>query len=775
MDGDELSDETSLAIAAMQEQAHTGQTAQAHAEYQVEQSPTRRVSVPLWSNLKLPQQTHSTVGRAAHYLRSDPSAVPENAALMPSKRRGNSAAGGYLAPSDMQTLATYEAYAALFVVTVLQCESDAPRFVAAEHAEFEDAAGIEGSKHNVGLRPECAAPSRHLALTLLVRDSTARKDRTLLLDAMAFLAYTGGSPERAAKDVRFAVLTNEQARTYLDTAERGGAIPGSTSAIVLALAYVAEDCGRSATYATIDYCGSAMKAFAALVKAVAQVFEQAKLTLLPSLAPDTPEAEELEDAYVKTCLAVNKAFWNRLSVVAEAPKLDYQLRFGKLPWQQTFVKLQPRKVRALDDPEVYFGMLMFREGKDVVKEQYAVNAMLEERHRCNCPADWPVGLRPPLGHECDACPHILSMRADTTSFAHELCVYTTRTAPGKMVTPYDDACMPRLLYSLVQYTEDFKNDNWVFPCTQDQCDEMEDLCWEDKWWAAKQGFAKYGRICGLSAYQGSDKSEDPEAAVFKTKKLKGLAGLEDQALVTMVGVPLGSAFRLGEVSDALSHTKQSLPAFRSYLQASIERLGTDASMAEALCAATNAETERAALSVKVKQLERQLEKRPDAPPPPVPPPQPSAPTCSMALADMCFNFMNLKGIWGTPTAMPLAPGIIIAIGRVLFAAKGEPPDPKNDRDKQIKPHLKACAGMQPVSAVAYLADKMHKMPLHILVVLKDDQGVEFYKSGGRGNGCIVKVSPLEMIVAHAMRKSSPLLMIKYDVGEQKLRALVPRA
>ena len=171
MDGDTSSDETSVAIAAMQEQAqaHAGQAVQTRAHHQFEQPPQQDVVyVPLWSNLQLPQQAHSTVARAAHYLRSDPSAVPENAALMPSKRRGNNVSGGYLAPGDMQTLATYEAYAALFVVTVLHCESDVPRFVAAEHAEFEDAAAVDGRDRRFPSRPQCSADSRHLALTLLV-------------------------------------------------------------------------------------------------------------------------------------------------------------------------------------------------------------------------------------------------------------------------------------------------------------------------------------------------------------------------------------------------------------------------------------------------------------------------------------------------------------------------------------------------------------------------------------------------------------------------------
>ena len=172
MDGDTSSDETSVAIAAMQEQqaqAHAGQAVQTRAHHQFEQPPQQDVVyVPLWSNLQLPQQAHSTVARAAHYLRSDPSAVPENAALMPSKRRGNNVSGGYLAPGDKQTLATYEAYAALFVVTVLHCESDVPRFVAAEHAEFEDAAAVDGRDKRFPSRPQCSADSRHLALTLLV-------------------------------------------------------------------------------------------------------------------------------------------------------------------------------------------------------------------------------------------------------------------------------------------------------------------------------------------------------------------------------------------------------------------------------------------------------------------------------------------------------------------------------------------------------------------------------------------------------------------------------
>lgn len=757
MDGDASSNEELEAIALMKEEQKQG--------HQVEQPPPQQevVYVPLWSNLKLPLQACSTVAHAAHLLRSVPTSVPENAALLPSKRRGDAAAGAYRAPEDPQTLATYAAYAALSVVTVLHRESDAPLFVAAEQAELNAASGLaSGPSHDT-----LAAAPRNLALTLLVQDSATCKDRALLLDAMAFLAHTGEPSKRAAKAVRLAVLTNAQAHTYLATAECGGTKLKRAKETVLALAYVADGGGRAARYEPIVYSDSAEKALEGLLKAVAKLFKRAKIALPPSLAPDPPEAGALEGAYVKACLALNSEFWGRMCVIAEAPKLDYQLRFGTGPEQQTFVKLQPRKLVQLDDPEVYFGMLMFREGMDVAKEQYVLQAMQHERYAHRFPPEAPVGLRPPVGRECDACPHILSMCADRTSFRNELCLYTTRTAPGKMMTPLDNASMPRLKYALDPYTEEFKGDNWVFPCTQDQCDEQEDRHWDAQWQAAKRGFAKYGRICGLTAYQGDAAPEGSEAPILKTKKLKGVAALEDQALATMVGMPLGSAFRLGEVNDALSRTQQRLPAIRSYIQASIERLGSDASMAEALLAAAGAETERAVLSAKVMALERLLEKRSDAPPP-----QPSAPPCSMAVAQMCFRVMNLKSKASTPVPMPMTPGRAIGIGRVLYVAKQDPPLPKDKYDDQISAHCAPCVEMNAVSTAAYMAEKMHQMPLHILVALADDQGVEFYKSSDRGNGCIVKVSPLEMMEA-STQSATRSLMIKYDVAAQRVSALVP--
>ena len=129
---------------------------------------------------------------------------------------------------------------------------------------------------------------------------------------------------------------------------------------------------------------------------------------------------------------------------------------------------------------------------------------------------------------------------------------------------------------------------------------------------------------------------------------------------------------------------------------------------------------------------------------------------------------------GTPVRDPLKPGDIVGIGRLLFVAKdGRMPDPKSKHDDDIKKLVAACKHMHPVSVAAYLTEKMHRMPLYVAVLLEGGEGMDFVKASDRGNGCITKVSPTEMV--DAAKQAARPLMIKYDVGLKKFQALIPKA
>ena len=766
MNDDEQSDqEVGGAIDLMRQQRQQEQQQQQQQQHPAKAQARPRKVVPLWSNLDLPPQPFSIVAGAAHALRSEPSPVPENLSLAPAKRRHSYDKEEHRLPSETVTLSVYEAFAALSLVTVLTKDNDVKRLVAAELAELEAAAGFFGG---AVVDPAAAAP-RHMALTVLIPKTSVCQDRTFLLDAMALLAHAGEAPRRAAREVRMAVLTNEQAVYYAEKTDSRALNARHTEHAELVFAYVAEDGGRQALRAPLGYGGSAKAAFKVLVATIVQLFKEADLPLLPSLSLSVGSAaDSLDGAHVKSHLAVNGEFWKRVCKVEEAPKLDFQLRFGEGPEEQTYVKLAPKSVN-LDDPEVYFGMLMFREGMDKKKAEYVLGAMMEERR--GKPPHAPIGLRPPArSWEREAEPHILSMSAETVSLRGDLCCYTTCGVPGKMMAPYDNASMPCLHYALTAYTDSYAGHTFVLPCTQDQIDEDHDLHCRAQWQAAKQGvLSKYPYLCGAEDMQEDMVVDEEGGVAVNGKKLKGVASIEEEALAAMIGIPLGSAFRLGEVNEVVSRSKQELKVVRAFLTASILRLGRNASIADALQKCVEIETDRAALAAEAGRLRDELASARAAAPPPAASVE-IAP-CSKAVADMLLGAMKMETKAGMVVAPPMTTGKIIGIGRVLYTAKGTPPSPKSQHDAAIQEHAGACKGMNAVGVAAYLAEKMHHAPLYAVVVLESGEQVEFFKTSTNGNGQITKVSGMEMMHAYKSPEDNPLF-IRYDVKALKIHAFI---
>ena len=767
---DEQSDNDAIRVMRQRQQRQQKQEQSNDEHLQPENHEEERPThyVPLWSNLDLPSQDSSIVAQAAHVLQSKCVAVPENPALAPTKRRLEHAKDAYRVPCESVTVAVYEAFTAMSTVVVLHRDNDVKRIVVAELAELKAAA-----QHGPPADAMGAAPRRY-ALTILIPQASKCTDRQFILDAMALLSSDGEASGRAANSVRMTVLTNEQAIFYAEKTD-DRPLDGSNGVHAeLAFAHVTDEGVRKAFYAPLAHCGSAKKVFGTLVKAIARIFKEAGLLLPPSLARSASiDSASLADSYTKANLKVNHEFWKRLCHVETPPKLDHQLRFGEGPEFQTFLKLVPRQLPSIDHPNVYFGMLMFREGCDVKKSEYVLEAMIEERRRVNLSPQTPVGLRPPQADwEREVAPHVLSMSATVESFRGDLCCYTTRGVPGQMMTPYDNASMPCLEYALRPFNDAFSSDKFVLPCTQDQIDELHDLHCKAQWAAAKDGFDKYATLCGVTDKPDGDAAGAATAAgavgapEFKTKKLKGLPSIEEEALAAMVGIPLGSAFRLGEVNKLVSESTQELKVIRAFLTASILRLGNNASIADALQTFVDTDAERAALVEQVKQLEEELKSARA-----LPAPAPSA-TCCTAVADMCTTAMNLKAVSGTLIEGVMTPGKVVGIGRVLAVATLSPPQPRNLHDEDIRKHYPSCKGLSVVGTAAYLAKRRHNAPLYIVVTLKGGAAVEFYKASDRCHGDIVKVSPLEMMEAYT--KADASLMLRYDVEKTKLSALVPK-
>jgi len=731
--------------------------------------------VPFWSNLKLPLQNYSWAAHAAQLTRAVLGRVPENIALSGSKRRKEGEAT-YRVPTDQQTALVMDAYLALALVTVMHRAGDVKFLLAAEKAELQAAVGK-------GCTDPASGKPRRYSLTLLIPQTSTCSDRSSLLDCMALLSRESDASMPAIKEVRMAVLADQDAIFYAENTGRH-IMQGGEHNAEIALVYVTDEGERKAVYTTLKQGVRSKVVFKILTKAIATLFQQAGLPLLPSLGRSSEvESNVIDGAYKKGMQEANDEFWSELSAHSPPPPLDYKLDFGKSgdPDHRIFVKIAHHGIH-LDHPEVYFGMLLYQEGKGQELHDYAVEAMTQERKNMQLPDEAPVGLRAPnTTRERVSQPHILTVRATTVSFRDRVSSFALRGAPGYRVSDYDNASMPKLLYSLQPFTDDFTRQKYVLPCTQDQTDSTNDGFALAQSTMAMDAVRAYGSICGLSeGARGKPPSPTPfEDSVFKIKKLKGKPSSEDKALSTMVGMPVGSAFRLGDVLERVAFTKQSMPVLNSFLTASIARLGRNAPMADALAACVKLESvhkeEVAVLHAQVQQLQdaqhrqqvadaRAAEslKKQIAAPKVVQP-------CSLAAMTLCIDGMNLKSVAGTPIVMPVTHNRTIAIVRVLARAHRTEAD-----DNAALPHWKRCTVMDVVNAAIYLGQKIHACPIFVVVVRQGQERVDFLKAchDAVTPNQLEAVSPMEMY--DAASEHSSFLMLKYVEDTGKLFALIPK-
>jgi hypothetical protein len=196
-------------------------------------------------------------------------------------------------------------------------------------------------------------------------------------------------------------------------------------------------------------------------------------------------------------------------------------------------------------------------------------------------------------------------------------------------------------------------------------------------------------------------------------------------------------------------------------------------MADALRTCNDLETEREAMRARLAAQGDDEEEPPSSPAAP--------PPCSQSVGEMCLKGMNLKVVHGIklppepPPAPPMKPGNVIGVGRLLNRANPQAsPTPSGRGDQAVMEHSDACKEMNPVQTAAHLAKALHDpAPLFAVVVLECGS-TEVYKASDLGNGHITKVSPIEMMEAFANRDGPSPILIKYDVEQKKLNALVPK-
>lgn len=735
--------------------------------------------VPVWCNLLLKQQGYSYVAHAAYQTRHQPlAAVPlPNWLSAGSGKRRMDDSPAYRVASVKQTVLVYDAFASLGIVTVPIEPEDAQCLLAAEKAELLAAVGK-------GEPPDAAAAAakpRRCAVTVLIPHASSCDDRDHLLDCMALLSRTRTMCGMAIRETRMAILADQDALFYAEHTG-GRTMQGREGNAELVLTYATAEGKRNHVYVPLKTGKRGSVVYKILTKAIALAFSKAELPLPAALGHSSDvESCGIEGAYKKGMQEVNDEFFGSIASHVPAPDIDYRLSFGPPSGNKNFrifLRIAPQHL-DIDHPEAYFGLLLHKEGKEDELYDYAVAAMQEERKRVNQGAEAVVGLRPPATtREAAAQPHVLVVKATVVSFRDRVSCYGLRGAPGYRVSIYDNASMPKLVYELKPYTADFTFQKWAFPCTQQQTESLDgSFKWEQSQ-VAKDAVRAYGKICGLS--EGHTRAPPspipPKNSVFKIKKLGGKPCKEGAILARMSGVPLGGAFRLGEVLESVELTHQSMPVLRAFLTKSIARLGRNAPMVEALAQCTALEEKHAeqlktahkqiqTLQDQVLQLE--VESRRAV--------APKIEPCSVEAMTLCLDSMNLKSTYGVlipmPISMPRAQGIV----NVLARARGV--DVSVGAAKVMAwAHWEACTEMTTMCTAAYIGTALHRCPIYIVMELKDGTTASFLKAKTNAAGAFSQlehVSPMEMY--DAPKKHASVILLKYLEKDKKLYALVPRS
>ena len=727
------------------------------------QLPSSGRATPPWSNFNLPRQFESSIGQTAQFCRFVTTTVPENHHFENSgAKRSREAERPYLEPLEGQTALVYSAYLAHRVVTVPTKAAEVERLVAAEREELLTTHGS-----GRGMRDPDAAEPRRFALTLLVSELATPTTKRGLLDSMALLARLGARP-CAAGCVRLSALAHEHAQAY-SRMHGAGSLRHTTQ---IALVYVSDEGVIHCETMPVEHKDSNKKLLCALRKTIVALFEEVKKDPPPALITSIKLSSELvTDAYVRTMLEANDLFWDKLSTHAPFAPLDYKLSFQE---QQIYLKIAPHCYgHNLAHEHVSFGMLLYRRGMEKEASEFVVNALVTERGNCpNAPQDHPIGLCYP--HRSDERAigfHVLHCNCDLGAvLKHEISAYGLAGVPGAQVCLHKGGVVPRLVFSLRPFVAEAMRGLFVFPCTQDQVDTLNEWTARAQWEAAELGVRKYwGHFLEDEDEMLADQLPKltlniPKDATPPTP--------EERELARMVGVPLASGYRVGDVHSAITRLGCDLPALKSFLLWAMVRAGPNASMADALAKCVEIESVH---KMDTEALRAELEAQ-AAPPTPEPaPPTPSAPDpphvlypgrCEPVVAGRLLKAMGLVGGIGFRLELPMTGGRITAIVTVCQRALGVAED-----QSLAAWGKKNCAGMDQITAIGEVARNLVTEEMRIFIMCVRDQVVDFNEFEQVDDRVEQRSVPLQEVIKCSTEPTGSFFL-KYDEDAKKLFPLV---
>ena len=664
---------------------------------------------PPWSNVNLPKQHESTIGQTAQCCRNQATRVPDPNGIAPSGgKRSRQFETPYLEPLEGQTNLVYMAYLAHRVVTVVQKAEHVQRLVDAEREELLASAGLGSMRRD----PDAAEPRKY-ALTVLMSELTTPDRRRSLLDCAGVMARMGERP-CAAGCVRISCLAGDDAVKY-GRLHGFGTLRYETQAV---LVYVGDEGALHCQIQAIEFKDSNKKQFNALRRSVAALFEEVQREQPPALSSSLKVSSELiTDGYERSMLEANGLFWDKLSTHTPLASLGYKLEFNQ---QQTFLKIAPHCYgHNLAHEHVSFGLLLYKQGMAKQATEYVTGALATERSNCpDAPHDHPLGLRyPQRADELEIGFHVLHVNSDLgASFKGEISCYGLAGVPGGQVCLHKGGMVPRLVFSLRPFVAAAMRGLFVFPCTEDQVNTISEWTTIAQWDATELGVRKYW------SHMLDDNvrpEEPPKVTLNLAKETKPLTE-EERHLSRMVGLPLASGYRVGDVHASITQLGYEMPALKNFLAWAMARCGPNASMAEAL-----------AKCVEIEELHRvdmevlKADMAPQEPPPPAQP-APDPPhvlfpgRCEPVVAGRVLKAMGLVGGIGFRLELPMTGGRITAIVTVCQRALGV----AEDREAAAW-GKQNCAEMDQLTAIGEVARNMVTEDWRIFLMHVHAQVVDF--------------------------------------------------
>jgi hypothetical protein len=732
--------------------------------------------IDLVVNKRLPRQACSTTAYTTAQQSVKLIQTPELEAFRDkNSKRPATPDPAYLEPENSQTILVYDAWKQQSVVTVLRKRGELRNLLNGEEAELKCQAGIPGFEK---LDANAAEP-REFALTLLIFDISACPNKQILLDAMALLARDGGTA-RAAKTARLTVLYNEDAVGY--NRQRGGRV--QDSGVQLALSHV-NDAGALSTIKTpLAYKDSGRKVWKVLMTAISQLFKDVRKLVPECLIPSRDVGSaDVTNAFAAAELEANKEFWQLLSTHERPPSIGYALTQPQGDDDRIFVKMVPHHVMStpegLAHKDVSFGALFYKNGmyeetKEFVakvrEEQRAVET--EKNGGVFPPEDWPWGLRPndQTQKEQALGLHVAWVKCDLVSFRGMLSCFGLEGAPGERVCVNDESFMPRLNYYLQPLDAQMCRHYFVLPTNRECVDVLDDRLVRAQWMVTSRGFeAHYGQCTADPPIPDKDLTPKSPRHGFQLPRFVDPPSDEDATLSKMIGIPISSAFRIGDLYEEVEKSDQALPEFSSFLMCCSARWSPTASMSSAFRGWVEIEqAHKAELEARNVRI-RELESAASSAPPVAPPADDVGPFEYGVITSVLRGARRKKSSTACVLRLPMEKGRILGISNTLAKALSRDPWTKTDED--VKWGMANCGDMTQLEAIVAIANRLITLPI-VIVVIADGHVGKFLLVQPKGRDADATQEYVSIADVLRLRTTGKAVFLQYTETEMKLFALV---